>query len=371
RQILVLTRDGPSRKLLAWLGDSRFEMDTAVGQEKLLEVPSPFHLAPTETISAIGRWLDRTNRSERSTVHPPVRSSVEICMPGGHRIIEHARRFGPGLFGIRSEPVAQPRGRAVVMVNVGIDHHVGPGRLWVELARKLASRGVRALRYDVSGIGDSPPRSGEAALVVRSLRAFEDNRDAMLEGNPDDPRDVVLVGLCTGGYQVLEGALAERPVGVCAINPGLDFLPVEMEDGAGRMDPQRRFCVMLAPVVLKAQRYPTVVALGERFPRLAWRMSHRLAPPTTGHRLEEIAAAGVDTLLICGEFRSIALRESGPRDFDRVDHLDNFHMETIPELQHALPTVEDRQAVEACVLDYVIRRLGTEDPVETAKCISL
>jgi pimeloyl-ACP methyl ester carboxylesterase len=233
----------------------------------------------------------------------------------------------------------------------------------------LAASGLRALRYDVSGIGDSPPRPGEPELVIRSLRAFEDNRAAMIEANPDDPRDVVLVGLCSGGYQVLEAALTERPLGVCAINPGLDFLPVEIENGAPHKDPRRHFGAAPAAAVIKAQKYPAVIALAERFPRLAWRVSHRLSPPATAQGLEQIVASGVDTLLICGEFRSVALRESGRRTFARLDRRRNFSMVTIPELQHALPTVQDRRSVETRVVDHVVHHLGSTEPVETANSV--
>ncbi|MFP2897131.1 hypothetical protein [Corallococcus sp. 4LFB] len=71
--------------------------------------------------------------------------------------------FGPeqSLVGILTEPdpaKVLPEAPAVVLSNVGLNHHVGPYRLWVELARQLAGRGITTLRFDLSGLGDSRPR---------------------------------------------------------------------------------------------------------------------------------------------------------------------------------------------------------------------
>jgi alpha-beta hydrolase superfamily lysophospholipase len=67
------------------------------------------------------------------------------------------------LFGVVSEPVAagQDVRDAVVMLNSGTIHHIGPSRLYVAIARRCAARGIGALRVDLSGVGDSGLRSGE------------------------------------------------------------------------------------------------------------------------------------------------------------------------------------------------------------------
>ena len=45
----------------------------------------------------------------------------------------------------------------------------------------------------------------------------------------DDPSDVVLVGLCSGGYHCSEAALSTGAVGVVMINPSFRLLGVEGE----------------------------------------------------------------------------------------------------------------------------------------------
>ncbi len=46
----------------------------------------------------------------------------------------------------------------VLLLNAGLIHHIGPSRIYVKIARMLASMGFIVLRFDFSGIGDSGPR---------------------------------------------------------------------------------------------------------------------------------------------------------------------------------------------------------------------
>ena len=135
-----------------------------------------------------------------------------------------------GLFGILTynHDVRAPGAPAALFLNVANQHHVGPNRLWVELARQWAGAGIRSLRLDLSGLGDSPDRQGASGRwECFKPEAFEDVADAAQWLSPDDPSNVVLVGLCSGGYQALEGALVLRARGVVAINPFGSFDPAE------------------------------------------------------------------------------------------------------------------------------------------------
>jgi pimeloyl-ACP methyl ester carboxylesterase len=113
---------------------------------------------------------------------------------------ERAVTFGSrgALVGILGEPdgEAKPGTPAVLLFNVGLNHRVGPGRLNVEVARSLASAGYTSLRFDVSGLGDSQPRSdqqGDAGMVPLELGEAMDlvRRRTGING-------FVVVGLCSG-----------------------------------------------------------------------------------------------------------------------------------------------------------------------------
>lgn len=74
---------------------------------------------------------------------------------------ETATVFGTGvrLAGIHAEPRGRRRGTGLVAVNSGIVHRVGANRLTVDLCRHLAHAGYHSLRFDMSGLGDSPGRA--------------------------------------------------------------------------------------------------------------------------------------------------------------------------------------------------------------------
>lgn len=66
---------------------------------------------------------------------------------------------------------------AVLTWNVGLHHHVGPHRFFVDLTRSLARQGFTSLRFDLSGLGDSEVSRDDARPDFE--RAVSDVRDAM------------------------------------------------------------------------------------------------------------------------------------------------------------------------------------------------
>jgi pimeloyl-ACP methyl ester carboxylesterase len=113
---------------------------------------------------------------------------------------ERACTFGSesGLAGILCEPHGgSARGvPGVLLLNAGLDHHVGPNRLNVDLARHLASLGFTSLRFDLSGLGDSEPRrdqrSDEARAIVDVAEAME------FLGERRGISGFVVIALCSG-----------------------------------------------------------------------------------------------------------------------------------------------------------------------------
>ena len=147
------------------------------------------------------------------------------------------------MFGILTETPGSTSTTTVLFLNVANGNRTGPGRLWVDLARRWAGAGLRCFRMDLSGLGDSPVRHDrQQRLVLRAPEHFDDVAEACSQLCPEDPSNVVLVGHCTSGYQALESALAIKPRAVVALNPVTTFrLP---ERGAGlRTDPRRRIAL--------------------------------------------------------------------------------------------------------------------------------
>lgn len=126
-----------------------------------------------------------------------------------------------GLIGVLSEP---PPGKAVagapavLLWNVGMHHRVGPFRIYVDMARRLAAVGFVSLRFDASGLGDSEVRKD---ALGEQERAADDLRQAMaLVEAKAGVRRFVLVGFCSSVDAAHAVAVAEpRVAGAVFIEP--------------------------------------------------------------------------------------------------------------------------------------------------------
>lgn len=106
---------------------------------------------------------------------------------------------------------------AVVLLNSGIVHRVGPNRLYVRMARTLADMGYVVLRFDFSGIGDSGPRADTLPFVQGAIAETQAAMD-FLCANRAVSR-FVLAGICSGALISLRVAASDpRVVGAISIN---------------------------------------------------------------------------------------------------------------------------------------------------------
>ncbi|HEX6277377.1 MAG TPA: alpha/beta fold hydrolase [Polyangiaceae bacterium] len=129
-------------------------------------------------------------------------------------------QFGPGraLAGVVTEPAAStPRG-TVALVSAGVTPKFGPFRLYTELARQLADRGFRVLRFDLGGIGDSSQAFDGQPLEQRTELQVAAALDYLAERFRCDR--VVLAGLCSGADDSFRYAAGDARVsGVVMVDP--------------------------------------------------------------------------------------------------------------------------------------------------------
>lgn len=113
------------------------------------------------------------------------------------------------LMGVVNQP-AHASETGVILLTAGMLHHVGPYRMYVNLARKLEQHGIPSLRFDLSGIGESLPVASAGTSLER---AANETRQAMdfLESNYGVKR-FVLFGLCSGADDGFNTALGEDRV---------------------------------------------------------------------------------------------------------------------------------------------------------------
>lgn len=106
---------------------------------------------------------------------------------------------------------------AVLLLNAGLLHRVGPNRLYVKIARQLERSGFHVLRFDVWGIGDSQDHAGETkgTFVDDTLEAFE-----VLNQRLGATR-FMLMGICMGAQIALEVASRDARVESLALMEGI------------------------------------------------------------------------------------------------------------------------------------------------------
>ena len=125
------------------------------------------------------------------------------------------------LVGIITEPAPSDEVQArpaVILLNSGILHRVGPNRLHVRLARRLAEAGFPVMRFDYSGIGDSRPRTDSAPFARSALAETRECMDLLAASR--GVRKFLLAGICSGADSALSaGAQDDRVTGVALIEP--------------------------------------------------------------------------------------------------------------------------------------------------------
>jgi len=133
---------------------------------------------------------------------------------------ETAHVFGEGLFGVINHGAGGVgRDTAVILFNAGMVQRSGPHRGSVLLARALAGHGFPVLRFDQSGLGDSPI----------STTASADRRHAELRAAIDllaaqtGARRFVIGGICSAADNAFRLAAVEPRVHGLLLLDGLAY----------------------------------------------------------------------------------------------------------------------------------------------------
>lgn len=133
-------------------------------------------------------------------------------------MIEAVVGFGPhaALSGVLTLPVARRVAEwGVLLLNAGVLHRVGPNRLYVRLARALAPLGFAALRFDFSGVGDSPARSDNPFFESRAVEEVKHAMDWL--AHDQGCTRFLLMGLCSGAEVAFKTACQDPRVAAAAL----------------------------------------------------------------------------------------------------------------------------------------------------------
>jgi hypothetical protein len=136
---------------------------------------------------------------------------------------ERALLFGDtkSLAAVITEPASppDPRRPALVFLDAGVLHHVGPNRVHVRLARELAHDGFLSMRFDFSGIGDSRPRADAVPFVDSAVAEARQAMDVLAARGAGS---FLLFGICSGADTAMRTALEDgRVAGAALVEPYL------------------------------------------------------------------------------------------------------------------------------------------------------
>jgi pimeloyl-ACP methyl ester carboxylesterase len=141
--------------------------------------------------------------------------------------------FGPGgrLFAVHCKPRLSIPRSAVLIVNHGLNHHIGWARTYVSLARRLAAQGVATLRMDISGVGDSATAPGRPEQQLYAAESIADVKAAVDWLRQHDYEEITLLGHSAGAHLSFHAAVEDKRVtGLAMINLSR-FVSEPMEPG--------------------------------------------------------------------------------------------------------------------------------------------
>jgi alpha-beta hydrolase superfamily lysophospholipase len=205
--------------------------------EMIMRAPN-LTVVPEAMIAAASDWLAQIRGPRLSAMHEisgPSGMGTAACSPpmlhlhGPSAMLAEqpvVLRSEPLLFGIVTHPAeGEVRRRGVILLNSGGDHHIGPRRFHVSLAREWAKGGYVVMRMDLSGLGDSAAQPGRPRNELFPIGAVDDIRVAVdYMRNRHGLREITLAGMCSGASHAaragMEGVMVER---VLAINPLVFF----------------------------------------------------------------------------------------------------------------------------------------------------
>jgi pimeloyl-ACP methyl ester carboxylesterase len=223
RHALVIgSKNVPSEeKLLAQLAGQGVETEYRHLPGHQFLITTPHHAqVPDEVLNTMVGWLSNHHLERSGSPSPPPLAEARPAS-----LAEQPLFYGQdeSLFGILHEPARRRPGErpAIVMLNAGTVHRIGPHRMSVTMARRWAGLGFPVLRVDLPGIGDSPAPIGRPENQCYPDGGVDAVQRAMsaLQSKTGATRFLVL-GLCSGGDLAFQVGLKDpRVTGAVIMNP--------------------------------------------------------------------------------------------------------------------------------------------------------
>ncbi len=281
---------------------------------------------------------------------------------------------GDRLFAVLTEPAGDGREGAssasgppasgsydnVIFLNAVDLSHIGPGREWVQQARRWAPLGIRSLRLDIGGVGDSAWPITSAMTADYPTTATDDilGAIAFLSSAPSDR--TLLVGFCSGAFRATAIAGMGGIAGVCLLNPTRFATPagVRGERPSAATPPPaprtglRRGRELINLRTMRGHRLTRAVA--PHVPDVVWHAVNALAgtdPPV--RQLRELVASGVAVHIISGPDDAVPMTRGAQRRLHKLAASEHFSFDVVQSLDHNFHAGTGRTEAMALAGRYV------------------
>ena len=293
---------------------------------------------------------------------------------------EEVIQFGEAgsLVGIVTLPQGNENRSAVILLNPGIVHRVGPGRIYVKIARALAAKGFTALRFDFSGIGDSSARLDNCHFEKSSV---DETCAAMsfLE-TTRGINHFILLGGCSGATVSLETARFDRRVTDAIL---INFPARADEDDRTTERSDGYYYWTFALSSLKSWRklftgksdYGKIGRSLIQGIKRKFIIRNRVCGSDQRFRaaLGELADRGIHLTFICskGDLLLRDLREAGGNDLKQLCTQGRVSCEIIPRSDHTFSSLYDQERLVTAILQCVqAAALDRKQQLQTPEIVS-
>lgn len=331
------------------------------GQEELLDVSSVLVVIPYQTLTDLVTWIVGDAARRPATVTADLPDTVVLAQDGWQ---ERRGPLGPtGLTGVVTEAQAttdEPP-LTVLFLNPAAEHHVGTGRMWVTLARDWARHGIRSVRADISGIGDSPTRPGQRDDDVSGPYVQQDLFEVVAAVGADI-HQVLMIGISSGGNNALLAGTLHRLASVIAVSPtGNISAPPDPGTSADRPPLMRRFDLLMDGLSLSPRASEVRARIRSRLtaaPAWLWDVATSLGLALSPGAV--LANQQSTALVLTGPGDTHRFRRYGRRELRRAQRNNAVTFVHNDDLGHPPLVLRQRQWTAQMLTDHVLRTLAAQ-----------
>jgi alpha-beta hydrolase superfamily lysophospholipase len=391
KRVLLLGRDdlpGTEPRLAAhWAAKGVATEHSAVAGYAGMMRDAEFSTLPDAALGFIVDWLAAAHGPAQGATTAPRSSIAPVLLAQsreGRPIEERAVAYDDSgrLFGIlarRPQPFARRARTAVLFLNVGSNHHIGPHRMYVALSRELAAAGFSAFRFDVAGLGDSRTAPGQKENVLYARGSIFDVQQAMTYlTRTIDAERFVLFGICSGAYLAYHTTVVDARVAAqILVNPQTfewregDSLEIKIKKESFKATRFYRKALFKKDTWVRLyQRDINLRGIADELvdrskKQVAARISRALSTSPDGagkvaRAFASISDRGTESLLVySGNDGGIDVIEAHlGTGGGRMRRRKNFHFEIIDGADHTITPLASQRELERLLLGYMTNVFG-------------